>query len=314
MRVGAWMSESPAVVSPGTRVLEARELMVRRGIRHLPVLADGHLVGIITDRDIRLTLPPSLFSVTLWEINARLARLLVGEVMTRRVISVGPDHRIEEAARLMLDRGVGALPVVQHGRLIGIITETDLVRAFLHARHLAPRAGAFPAEPGHAVPPAPRRPSGATVRGGLCGAILVPLDGSPEAEEALPLAAGLAGAGREVLRLLRVVPEPVAMVSEPCVTASAERERGRLCRAAEAYLRGVAARLTGLPVELVVRVGDPAEAIIEEVRDGSADLVVLATRRRADPVRPPLGSVAAAVLRRSEVPVILTRPGLPAAA
>lgn len=306
MHVSAWMSESPVVVSPGTRVLEARELMQRCWIRHLPVLADGQLVGIITDRDIRLNLPLAVGSLTLWEINARLARLLVGEVMTRTVITIGPDQPIEEAARLMLNCKIRALPVVQSGRLVGIITETDVLRAFLHAQSPAARQDQ-----------ADRRgrcPAGASGRGALYEAILVPLDGSPEAEKVLPLAADLARTGRGVLRLLRVVPEPVGVVSEPCVTASAERERDRLRWAAEAYLRGVAARLTGLPVEVAVRFGDPASAIVEEVREGGADLIVMATDCRADLVHPPLGSVAEAVLRRSDVPVILARPGLPAAA
>jgi CBS domain-containing protein len=66
-----------------------------------------------------------------WEINHLLTKLTVGEVMTRSVITIGPDRPARDGARIMLDHKIGALPVVEGGRLVGIITETDLVRAFV---------------------------------------------------------------------------------------------------------------------------------------------------------------------------------------
>lgn len=140
MRVREWMSASPITVPPSLSVPEARELMQRRLIRHLPVVEGERLIGIVTDWDIRLSLPPSMGPLTVWEINTRLARLTVGEVMTREVLTIAPDRPLEEAARVMLEHRIGALPVVEQGRLLGILTETDLLRAFVRSRS-APAVG-----------------------------------------------------------------------------------------------------------------------------------------------------------------------------
>jgi acetoin utilization protein AcuB len=118
--------------SPDTGILDARQLMLKERIRHLLVTeADGSLVGIVTDRDIRLNLPSQATSLSVWEINHLLTKLTVGEVMTRTVIMVGPDSEARDAAVLMLDHSIGALPVTERGRLVGIITETDVMRGFV---------------------------------------------------------------------------------------------------------------------------------------------------------------------------------------
>ncbi|MBI2879272.1 MAG: CBS domain-containing protein [Candidatus Rokubacteria bacterium] len=134
MRVKDWMSRAPITVPPDTSVSDARRVMEQRRIRHLLVTDQDRLVGIITDRDIRLTLPSPATSLSVWEINYLLAKLTVGEVMSRQLITVGPDRPVEEAAERMLDHRIGALPVLEGGRLVGILTETDLLRAFVHAR------------------------------------------------------------------------------------------------------------------------------------------------------------------------------------
>jgi CBS domain-containing protein len=103
--------------------------MAEERIRHLVVVDDARVVGIVTDRDIRLNLPSPATSLSVWELNYLLSRLTVGGVMSAAVIVVDPDRPIAEAARLMLDHKIGALPVVDEGRLIGIITESDFVRA-----------------------------------------------------------------------------------------------------------------------------------------------------------------------------------------
>lgn len=131
MRVKEWMSSSPITVPPSTPVFEARRLMQEKQIRHLPVTEQEQLVGIVTDRDIRLNLPSPATSLSIWEINYLLARLTVGEVMTKPVVTIEPDRPVEDAARLMLERRIGALPVVENGRVVGILTETDLLRAWL---------------------------------------------------------------------------------------------------------------------------------------------------------------------------------------
>jgi acetoin utilization protein AcuB len=126
------MTGALITVRPDTPVLDARHLMVQQRIRHLLVTSEGgQLLGIVTDRDIRLNLPSQATSLSVWELNHLLTKLTVGKVMTESVVTVGPDREARDAAQLMLDHTIGALPVVDGGQLIGIVTETDLLRAFV---------------------------------------------------------------------------------------------------------------------------------------------------------------------------------------
>jgi acetoin utilization protein AcuB len=131
MRVRELMTGAPITVPPTMAVLDARQLMQKERIRHLLVTEGDRLVGIVTDRDIRLNLPSQATSLSVWELNYLLARLEVREIMARSVLRVGPDREAEDAARLMLEHRIGALPVVEDERLVGIITETDILRAFV---------------------------------------------------------------------------------------------------------------------------------------------------------------------------------------
>jgi acetoin utilization protein AcuB len=133
MNVSELMTEPPISVRPDMPVLEARQLMVDKGIRHLLVTEGSRLLRIVTDRDIRLNLPSPATSLSVWEINHLLARMTVGSVMTKTVIAVEPRRDSRDAAQLILHHKIGALPVVDGGTLIGIITETDLLRAFVKA-------------------------------------------------------------------------------------------------------------------------------------------------------------------------------------
>jgi acetoin utilization protein AcuB len=131
MHVSDLMSAHPICVKSDTPVLEARNLMVSRNIRHLLVVDSQRLAGIVTDRDIRLNLPSRATSLSVWELNYLLAQLTVGAVMTSAVIVVRPDWEAGAAARLMLDHKIGALPVMDGAALVGIVTETDFLRAFV---------------------------------------------------------------------------------------------------------------------------------------------------------------------------------------
>jgi acetoin utilization protein AcuB len=132
MRVRELMTGGLITAGPESAVLDARSLMQKERIRHLLVTdKQGELLGIVTDRDIRLNLPSQATSLSVWEINHLLTRLTLDKVMTRSVITVGPDREARDAAQLMLEHRIGALPVVESGRLVGIITETDLLRAFV---------------------------------------------------------------------------------------------------------------------------------------------------------------------------------------
>jgi acetoin utilization protein AcuB len=125
------MTTDPITTGPQTPVLEARQLMIDKRIRHLLIVEGPKLLGIITDRDIRLNLPSPATSLSVWEINYLMARLTVESVMTTSVVIVGPQRDARAAAQLMLDNKIGALPVLDGGHLLGIITETDLLRAFV---------------------------------------------------------------------------------------------------------------------------------------------------------------------------------------
>jgi acetoin utilization protein AcuB len=133
MKVGELMTGTNLITArPGTPVLEARQTMLKERIRHLLITDDGGLlVGIVTDRDIRLSLPSQATSLSVWEIDHLLTQLTVGEVMTGAVITIGPDRDARDAAVLMLDHAIGALPVMDGGRLVGIVTEADILWGFV---------------------------------------------------------------------------------------------------------------------------------------------------------------------------------------
>ena len=133
MNVNALMTAPPITTGPDTLVVEARQLMSNRRIRHLLVTDGPKLLGIITDRDMRLNLPSPATSLSVWDINYVLARMTVASVMTKSVVTVESSRDAQVAAHLMLDHKIGALPVVEAGSVVGIITETDLLRAFVQA-------------------------------------------------------------------------------------------------------------------------------------------------------------------------------------
>ena len=120
-------------VSPKTTLPEAVRLMRERGIRHLPVVEDGKLVGIVSDRDLKRAMASPATSLEVHELTYLLNRLAVGEIMTRTVITIGAMFPVEEAARLMVMEKVSALPVTDADRLVGIVTETDVLDLFVRA-------------------------------------------------------------------------------------------------------------------------------------------------------------------------------------
>jgi acetoin utilization protein AcuB len=130
LRVRQLMTQSPLTVTPDIAVDEARTLMRQHAIRHLPVLQHGHLVGIITDSDIRLVLPSPATSLAVWELKYLLSKLTVGEVMTHFVVTTAPDRLLHEAIGRMLRFKIGALPVVEKHQVVGLLTRTNILRAF----------------------------------------------------------------------------------------------------------------------------------------------------------------------------------------
>jgi acetoin utilization protein AcuB len=131
MSVRDRMSRRVTTVRPEARLSEAAELMRTRKIRHLPVVdRAGHLVGMVTARDLRQALFAPAVQAETGDVLGLLETLTVGDVMTRSVLSVRAPTSIQDAARLMHERKLGALPVVEGERLIGLLTETDVLRAF----------------------------------------------------------------------------------------------------------------------------------------------------------------------------------------
>lgn len=127
--VREWMTPDPIVVSPETTLPEAHRIMTENSIRHLPVVCEGQLVGIVTLGDIRGAEPSGATSLNIWEVNYLLSQLQVDEIMTPRPVTISADDTLGEAAQLMLKHRIGGLPVVdRHGALAGIITECDIFR------------------------------------------------------------------------------------------------------------------------------------------------------------------------------------------
>lgn len=127
--VADWMTHDPATVSPDTMLLDAHMLMRNYDIRRLPVLQDEQLVGILTLSDIRTIVHLGLFQDP-EETNA-LANTPVSEVMTSHPVTISPDESVAKAARIMYENKFGGLPVVKAGRMVGIITESDLFRVVM---------------------------------------------------------------------------------------------------------------------------------------------------------------------------------------
>lgn len=126
------MSTKPVTVSADTPISEALRTMRQAEVRRMPVLdKDGRLVGIVSEKDLWVASPSPVSSLTVSEVHYLLNHLIVSELMSRDVITVGPDTPVEEAARIMADCKIGGLPVMEDDRLVGIITETDVFTVLL---------------------------------------------------------------------------------------------------------------------------------------------------------------------------------------
>lgn len=133
MLVKERMSRQPVLASPELSVSDALNLMKREKVRRLPVVdKNGHLVGIVSEKDLLHASPSPATSLSVWEITYLLGKIKVEDVMTQKVITVTGDTPLEVAARIMADSKIGGLPVVGgDGAVVGIITETDLFKIFL---------------------------------------------------------------------------------------------------------------------------------------------------------------------------------------
>jgi CBS domain-containing protein len=130
-RVADWMSTPPIVVAPTLTLAQAQRLMEQRHVRRLPVVEDGRLVGIVTWGDLRAAQPSAATTLSVHEWRALLEQATVAECMTRDPIAIAPDTPILYAARQMLLHKISGLPVVDDGRVVGVITESDLFQLLI---------------------------------------------------------------------------------------------------------------------------------------------------------------------------------------
>ena len=132
MNVAKRMKRNPVFVDEGDSMKKAMDLLKEHEIRHLPVLKDGErLVGILSERDIKQASPSPATALEIREIYYLLDKVKVKQIMTRRPYTVSSTAPIEEAALIIREKKIGCLPVVDDGKLVGILTETDIIDAFI---------------------------------------------------------------------------------------------------------------------------------------------------------------------------------------
>ena len=132
MLVKERMTTPAMTVTPDTSFQDALKLMRDHKFRRIPVVDhEGKLIGIVSERDLLHASPSPATSLSVWEVNYLLWKLKVADIMTHHVITIDQDAPIEDAANLMVTRKIGGLPVVDHaGKVAGVITETDIFKAF----------------------------------------------------------------------------------------------------------------------------------------------------------------------------------------
>jgi acetoin utilization protein AcuB len=132
LTVGRWMTRNVITINQGDPVSVAFELLLTNDIRHLPVLSRKKLTGIITDRDLHEALIPSDPSHTHRSMYHTVKNIKAKSIMTPNPITIGQDAPVDQAAQIFLDRKIDCLPVKdEKGRLVGILTSTDILKAFL---------------------------------------------------------------------------------------------------------------------------------------------------------------------------------------
>jgi acetoin utilization protein AcuB len=119
-------------VHPETNLPEAQELMRVEKIRRLPVVNQrGQMVGIVTENDLDKAAPSNATTLSVWELRDLTRKVTMEQIMTRQVIAVSDDTPLEDAAQVMVNCNISGLPVVRDDKLVGIITEMDLFKAFI---------------------------------------------------------------------------------------------------------------------------------------------------------------------------------------
>jgi len=125
------MTGNPFTISPDQTIPEAQEIMMQNGVKRLPVVKSGKLVGIVSKEDIERYSPSKATALSMGEITYLLSKTKIKQIMTKNPLTISPNALLEEAATLMRDNKVGFLPVIDGSKLVGIITESDIFDSFI---------------------------------------------------------------------------------------------------------------------------------------------------------------------------------------
>ena len=132
MLVSNWMSKNVITVDVEDSMQHALKLMKENGIRMLPVLKKGKLVGVVTDRDLKRASASDATTLDIHELLYLISKIKVGSIMSKNLVTVPQNFTVEETAQVLLDNKISGVPVVdQNGGLVGIITQTDLFRVLI---------------------------------------------------------------------------------------------------------------------------------------------------------------------------------------
>lgn len=127
--VGSVMTKSPVTIKASDSLLAATRILKEKGFKHLPVLdGNGALVGVVTDRDLKRASASDATTLEVHELLYLLDKLKIEQVMTRKPVSVTTQETVQNAAKLMVEKKIGCLPVVEGGKVAGILTKDDLLR------------------------------------------------------------------------------------------------------------------------------------------------------------------------------------------
>lgn len=126
-----YMTRDVATIHPDDFLIDVRKRMLEEGMRHVPVVDDGKLAGIISLNTIRDAAPSKATDLSIHEIHYLLSKMRIRDVMKKEVITCGPDDHVEDIAKIMQNKRIGAVPVVEQGRLLGVLTNDDMFRILM---------------------------------------------------------------------------------------------------------------------------------------------------------------------------------------
>lgn len=130
MTIDSIMTRDPITLSPQNTLRDVIELQRSKRIRHVPIIDDSRVVGIVTDRDVKRATPSLLSGISREVFDSVLETTTLSQIMTRDPMTITSKTSLRAVVKIMIENRFGALPVVDNNQLVGIVTDTDLLRAF----------------------------------------------------------------------------------------------------------------------------------------------------------------------------------------